>query len=139
MFSLSLIECNSMAVYSKLEHLTPHILFQLYIATHSYILHQACFQTMKRGFFWTRNKLSVFCVQFGCRNVSVRSNENLWMRCNNAGIHQCLRACRVWFLFLDELKLIPLVLRPDPLFSQQPAGEEYRALLVFTFAAIKIK
>lgn len=54
-------------------------------------------------------------------------------------MHQSLRACRVWFLFLDELELIPLVLGPDPLFSQQPAGEEYRTLLVFTFVPIKIK
>lgn len=29
LFSLSLMECNSMEVYSKLEHLTPHILFHL--------------------------------------------------------------------------------------------------------------
>lgn len=59
------------------------------------------------------------------------------MRCNNTDMFQCLHACRIRFLFLDELKLIPLVLGPDPLFPQQPAGEGYRRLLVFTLVLIK--
>lgn len=66
----------------------------------------------------------------GCRNARVSCKQT---QTRVGG----LRACGIRFLFLDELKLIPLVLGPDPLFPQQPAGEGYRTLLVFTLVPFK--
>lgn len=37
----------------------------------------------------------------------------------------CERTCRVGFLFLDELKLIPLILGSDPLLSQQSGDKNH--------------
>lgn len=61
LFSLSLMECNSMDVYSKWEHLTPHILFHLQcfnyillLAATSYI--RQVFRLCRKGDFFGRRR-----------------------------------------------------------------------------------
>lgn len=146
LFSLSLMECNSMEVYSKLEHLTPHILFHLQcfnyillLTATSYIRH--VFRLCRKGdFFGLGRSFQCLCpiwVQECFSQIKRKCMDEVQQRRHASVVP--LRACRVWFLFLDKLKLIPLVFGSDPLFSQQPAGEEYRTLLFFTFVPIKIK